>query len=158
MHEDTRNILVGAVTVIVLVWVGVLSFSGSKIEGGGSGITIHAIFNRIDGLQVGDDVRIAGIKIGQVTGMRLDADFAATVDMNIDTDAILSSDTSVAIHTEGLFGTKFIVLEAGAEEDEIKAGDTLDQTQDSVVVQDLLDLIIGEAKSNQVKAKAAARK
>jgi phospholipid/cholesterol/gamma-HCH transport system substrate-binding protein len=153
MQEDTRNILVGAVTVVVLVWAGILSFSGSKVEGGGSSITIHAIFNRIDGLQVGDEVRIAGIKIGQVAGMRLDADFAATVDLNIETDAILPTDTSAAIHTEGLFGSKFIVLEAGAKDDELKAGDTLDQTQDAVVVQDLLDLIIGEAK-----AKAAARK
>ncbi|MBT3553878.1 MAG: MCE family protein [Rhodospirillaceae bacterium] len=158
MHEDTRNILVGAVTVIALVWVGVLSFSSSKIEGGGSGTTIHAIFNRIDGLQVGDEVRIAGIKIGKVIGMRLDSDFAATVDMNIETDAKLPIDTSAAIHTEGLFGSKFIVLEAGAEDEEIKAGDTLDQTQDSVVVQDLLDLIIGEAKSKQAKSKAAAKK
>ena len=154
MHEDTRNILVGAVTVIALVWVGVLSFSSSKIEGGGSGTTIHAIFNRIDGLQVGDEVRIAGIKIGQVTGMRLDDQFAATVDMNIETDAVLPIDTSAAIHTEGLFGSKFIMLEAGAEDGLIKAGDTLDQTQDSVVVQDLLDLIIGEAKTNQAKAAA----
>ncbi len=158
MQEDTRNILVGAVTVIVLVWVGVLSFSSSKIKGGGSGTTIHAIFNRIDGLQVGDQVRIAGIKIGQVTGMRLDADFAATVDLNIKTDAKLPIDTSAAIHTEGLFGSKFIVLEAGAEDELIKKGGILDRTQDAVVVQDLLDLIIGEAKSNQAKAKAAAKK
>ncbi len=154
MHEDTRNILVGAVTVIALVWIGVLSFSSSKIEGGGSGTTIHAIFNRIDGLQVGDEVRIAGIKIGQVTGMRLDDQFAATVDMNIETDAELPIDTSAAIHTEGLLGAKFIMLETGAEDHLIKAGDTLDQTQDSVVVQDLLDLIIGEGKTNQAKAAA----
>ena len=40
----------------------------------------------------------------------------------------------------------------------VKAGDSLDLNQDSVVVQDLLDLIIGEAKANRAKAKAAKDK
>ena len=157
MREDTRNILVGAVTVVVLVLVAILSFSGSKVDRA-SGFTIHAIFNRIDGLQLGNEVRIAGIKIGQVTAMKLGKDFAATVDLSIDTDAKIPTDTSAAIHTEGLFGSKYIVLEPGAEDDMVKAGDSLDLNQDSVVVQDLLDLIIGEAKANRAKAKAAKDK
>ena len=154
MQEDSRNIMVGAITVVVLVLIGVQSFSSSKIEQAGSANTIHAVFNRIDGLQVGDEVRIAGIKIGEVTGMRLGSDFAATVDMELSSGVQIPSDTSAAIHTEGLFGSKFIVLEPGAEEELIKAGESLTLTQDAVVVQDLLDLIIGEAKANRAKMAA----
>ncbi|MEE2759817.1 MAG: MlaD family protein [Pseudomonadota bacterium] len=151
MQEDTRNIFVGAITIVVLVFIGVQSFSSSKFDQAGSANTIHAVFNRIDGLQVGDEVRIAGIKIGEVIGMRLGIDFSATVDMELNSAAQIPSDTSAAIHTEGLFGSKFIVLEPGAEEEMVKAGESLTLTQDAVVVQDLLDLIIGEAKANQAK-------
>ena len=103
---------------------------------------------------MGDEVRIAGIKIGEVTGMRLGNDFSATVDMELSSGVQIPSDTSAAIHTEGLFGSKFIVLEPGAEEELVKAGESLTLTQDAVVVQDLLDLIIGEAKANRAKAAA----
>ncbi|MAF47171.1 MAG: MlaD family protein [Rhodospirillales bacterium] len=157
MHEEVRNILVGAVTVIVLIVFGVMSFSSSKIEAA-TGFNINAVFNRIDGLQVGDEVRIAGIKIGEVSGMKLVEGFAAVVDLKIDVDIGIPSDSSAAIHTEGLFGSKFIVLEPGAEDDALKPGEGLDLTQDAVVVQDILDLIIGEAKANRAKSKAANKK
>ena len=44
-----------------------------------------------------------------------------------------------------------MTLEPGAEEDYMETGDAFEVTQGSVDVQDLLDLIIGQAKSNQSK-------
>ena len=44
----------------------------------------------------------------------------------------------------GLFGSKFVVLEPGAEEALLTSGGELNFTQDAVVVSDLLDLIISE--------------
>ncbi|NQV57838.1 MAG: MCE family protein [Rhodospirillales bacterium] len=156
MSEDVRNIIVGGITVFVLVVIGVASFSSSKIEAS-NGISINAVFNRIDGLQKRDEVRIAGIKIGEVTSLTLGKGFSATVGLNIETDAKIPTDSSAAIHTESLFGSKFIVIEPGAADGFVAAGDTIDLTQDSIVVQDLLELIIGEAKANQAKMKAAQK-
>jgi len=137
--------------------IGVMSFSSSRIEAS-TGMIIYAVFNRIDGLQVGDEVRIAGIKIGDVSSMKLGNGFSAIVGLNVETDAKFPSDSSAAIHTEGLFGSKFVVVEPGADEEYLKAGDTIDLTQGSIVVQDLLELIIGEAKANRAKMEAAAKK
>ncbi|MDG2032581.1 MAG: hypothetical protein P8J29_01465, partial [Rhodospirillales bacterium] len=47
----------------------------------------------------------------------------------------------------------YVTLEPGAEEEYMETGDSFEVTQDSVDVQDLLDLIIGQAKSNQAKIK-----
>jgi phospholipid/cholesterol/gamma-HCH transport system substrate-binding protein len=55
-------------------------------------------------------------------------------------------DTSAAIHTDGLFGGKFIVLEPGAEENILNNEDEISLTQDAIIVSDLLELIISEGK------------
>ena len=61
--------------------------------------------------------------------------------------------TSVAIHTGSIFGGKYVSLEPGAEDKYMESGDVFEVTQGSVDVQNLLDLIIGQAKSNQAEVK-----
>ncbi len=150
MKEEVRNILVGMVTLVVLVFAAGLSFSSSKIEAP-TGVTIIAEFSQIDGLTVGNEVRMSGIKIGEVTKLSLGGNFTAVVDLRIDAAIQIPEDTAAKILTDGLFGSKHVMLDPGGSEDYFKTGDKFEVTQDSVVVQDLLDQIIGEAKSNRAK-------
>ena len=69
----------------------------------------------------------------------------------IDGDVKIPKDSSAAIHTDGLFGSKFISLGPGAEEALLKDGDTITFTQDAVVVSELLDLIISEGKAKRAQ-------
>ena len=150
MKEEVRHITVGMITLIVLVLVGSISFSSSQIEAP-TGATIKAVFNQIDGLSKGDNVRMGGVIIGEVTELSLGDGYSAAVLLRIDHEIPLPNDTSAAIHTDGLFGRKYITLEPGGDEENLAAGDEITMTQDSVVVQDLLELIIGEAKSKRAK-------
>jgi len=59
----------------------------------------------------------------------------------------LPIDTAAAIHTDGLFGSKFVILDPGGDEKTLEDGSAIEFTQDSVVVSDLLDLIIREGKA-----------
>ena len=152
MAEDSRNILIGAVTLAVLLTGGVFSFSSSAVNTSG-GVFVTAQFNRIDGLDAGTEVRMGGIKIGEVTALDLKKDYSAEATLKIEANIPIPTDTSVAIHTGGIFGGKYVTLEPGAEEEYMETGDSFEVTQDSVDVQDLLDLIIGQAKSNQAKVK-----
>ena len=153
LNSEHKEIYIGAVTVALLVGVlGVMNQSqmlSSKVE------TTHkriiAKFNKVDGLSEGSDVRMGGIRVGRVTNMDLDSKFRAVVTMDVDSQFPYTLDTSAAIHTDGLFGVKFIVLEPGAEEAVLSSGDEISLTQDAVVVGDLLELIISEG--NVAKAK-----
>ena len=153
MNSEHKEVYIGAVTVALLVGVlGVMNQSqmlSSKVE------TTHkriiAKFNKVDGLSEGSDVRMGGIRVGRVTNMDLDSKFRAVVTMDVDSQFPYTLDTSAAIHTDGLFGVKFIVLEPGAEEAVLSSGDEISLTQDAVVVGDLLELIISEG--NVAKAK-----
>jgi phospholipid/cholesterol/gamma-HCH transport system substrate-binding protein len=150
MKEEIRHTFIGMATLVVVLLVAVISFSSSKIEAP-TGTAIKAVFNQIDGLSIGDDVRMGGVIIGEVIKMDLGEGYAAHVWLRINQPNKLPEDTSAAIHTDGLFGRKYITLEPGGDEAYLGNGDEISMTQDSVVVQDILELIIGEAKAKRAK-------
>ena len=130
MKEEVRNIVVGMVTLVVLVFAAGLSFSSSKLDTP-TGITIIAEFSQIDGLAVGNEVRMSGIKIGTVTGHRLDPEtFDAVVTMTIKPEVKLPNDTMASIASAGMIGGKYIRLRPGRSKDLLKAGGTIEKTED----------------------------
>lgn len=147
MIRETREILIGGVTVAVLGAVLLFMQARHEIAGAASGdMLVTAKFNKVDGLAIDSEVRLGGIRLGRVAAMDLDERFRAVVTFEIDGGVPLPTDTSASIHTDGLFGTKFVVLEPGAEEAALKSGGEITYTQDAVVVSDLLDLIISEGR------------
>ena len=148
MGADNREIWIGFFVVMILA--ALLSFMNARhaiVSDTVSGaMVVTAKFNKVDGLSEGSEVRMGGIRIGAVSSMALDDRFRAVVQLRIDYDIGLPKDTSAAIHTDGLFGSKFVVLEPGAEEGIMRSRDEIEFTQDALVVSDLLDLIISEGR------------
>ncbi len=152
MTTEMREVTVGAVVFSIFVGVLVALYGGEETASGvGEGVRVTASFNRVDGLVEGDPVFLSGVRIGTVEKMYLDENFRARVTFWVDDSIMIPNDSSAAIHTDGLFGSKFIVLEPGAEEVALKSGDIITFTQDAVIVSDLLDLIIAEGKANQAR-------
>lgn len=160
MNSEHKEIYIGALSVALFVGaLGIMSLGlGSDDEPNKTHNRVIAKFNKVDGLSEGSDVRMGGVKIGTVSDLVLDDQFRAVVTLDIDNKISYPTDTSAAIHTDGLFGGKFIVLEPGAEEENLTTGDEISLTQDSVIVSDLLDLIIGEGKAKMAKRAASASK
>ncbi len=153
MTRDTREITIGAVSLSVFAIIFLL-VSGRDDQAGAARddyYRISALFNRVDGLLPGDEVQLGGIQIGFVESQAIDAAYHAVLTFAVRKDIPLPLDTSAAIHTNGLFGSKFVVLEPGGEIDYLGEGDEISYTQDSVVVEDLLELIISEGKSKRAK-------
>ncbi|HEY9163355.1 MAG TPA: MlaD family protein [Magnetovibrio sp.] len=150
-HNPTRDIIVGAATVLALTGLFAFSYAGKKVSAAASvgSYPVVATFNRVDGLFEGDAVRLGGIRVGTVGTQVLDQNFRAVVTLNIDNTMKIPTDSAVAIHTDGLFGSKFVVLEPGVEEDTMKPGDHVQYTQGAVVVGELLDLIIAEGRARK---------
>ena len=146
MSEEARHSIVGFVALLTLLVLGVLSFATTTTEKT-AGFDITADFDRVDGLTVGDEVLMSGIKIGEVTRMILTESFRARLTLNIDDGVELPSDSDARILTDGLFGSKFIEVNPGAEEEILEAGDEIEFTQESLVLQDLLDQVIGQGRS-----------
>ena len=160
MNSEHKEIWIGAITLALFLGIlGIMNQSQSiRSEVASSQKRVIAKFNKVDGLTKGSSVRMGGVRIGTVTKMELDQKFRAVITMDIDELYPYPKDTSAAIHTDGLFGGKFIVLEPGAEEDQLNNGDEIILTQDAVVVSDLLELIISEGNAAKAKRNAEAAK
>lgn len=152
-NNETRDTIIGGLAVLVLAGAFAFSYGGKQLSTQASVGTypVTAVFNRVDGLLQGDEVRLGGIRVGTVGAQRLDQHYRAVVTLNIQNGVEVPVDSAAAIHTDGLFGSKFVVLEPGVEEQIMRAGDGIDYTQGSVIVGELLGLIIDEGKARQAE-------
>lgn len=149
MNREYKEIFTGIATIIVFaVMVSFVTARDDQLVQVDDGYyRISAIFNMVDGLYPGDDVRLGGIKIGTVENLALDDSYRARLTFAVRNDVPLPMDTSVAIHTSGLFGSKFVELEPGGDYEYLTDGGEIMFAQGSVVISDLLDLIIAEGAS-----------
>ena len=148
-RDEIRQILAGTAAVIAVLALFFFSYratrESARIPAGG--YRIDALFNRVGGIGSGTPVEVAGIPVGAVETMSLLPDYRARVTMRINSGIVLPRDTSAAIHTDGLFGGKFLVLDPGGEDAVLGDGATIAYTQDAVVISELLDLIIAEGRA-----------
>jgi phospholipid/cholesterol/gamma-HCH transport system substrate-binding protein len=108
-----------------------------------TGYTLQARFDRIDGLTVGSDVRIAGVKVGTVTDTRIDPkDFTAVVAMTVRPDIQLPKDSSAEVTSESLLGGKYLSLTPGGDDVLLRPGQTITITQSSISLEQLLGKFI----------------
>jgi phospholipid/cholesterol/gamma-HCH transport system substrate-binding protein len=109
----------------------------------GSGYTLTARFDHIDGLAVGGDVRLAGVKVGTVTDEQLDPKtFSAIVSMTVRDGIELPKDSAASITSESLLGGKYISLSPGGDDTILKPGQSITITQSSVSLEELLGKFI----------------
>jgi phospholipid/cholesterol/gamma-HCH transport system substrate-binding protein len=160
-HRSLTETLAGAVVLAVA-----LGFLGYAVANTGrstvSGYPLHARFDRIDGMGVGSDVRLAGVKVGSVTNARVDQQsYQADVTFNVTGAVKLPRDSSAEITSDGLLGGKYLALVPGGDERMLAPGDTVTITQSAVSLEQLLGKFIfsvTDLASNLQKGQEAPKK
>ncbi len=142
MGKNLIETLMGSVVIAVAVIF--MAFAYSKADVGAvSGYTVKAKFDRIDGIKVGGDVRLSGIKIGTVVEEILDPNtYFAVVTLSIDNSIKLPTDTSAACTSSGLLGNKYLNLSPGADDTMIPEGGEIESTQGCIDLFALLGQMI----------------
>ena len=142
MGKNLIETLMG--TVVIAVAAIFMLFAYSKADVGAvSGYTVKAKFDRIDGINVGGDVRLSGIKVGTVVEEILDPNtYFAVVTLSIDNSIKLPTDTSAACTSSGLLGDKYLNLSPGADDQMITEGGEIESTQGCIDLFALLGQMI----------------
>lgn len=99
--------------------------------------TLHARFSSIGDLRTAAPVRIAGVNVGQVGEIEL-VDYTARIELLIEADTKIPSDTIASIRTSGLLGESFVSLSPGASDRMLRDGETIAQTEPAIDVIQLL--------------------
>jgi len=107
---------IGAFTFVgLLVLVLAIFFIGNRKNLFSSTFTIYGTFKNVNGLQVGNNVRFAGINVGVVQAINIVTDSSARVDLTLNSDVrkFIEKDSKLSIGSDGLMGDKLVVIAPG---------------------------------------------
>ena len=151
LRENIGEALVGLLVILFGIWF--ISFAWDKTGGGARADAIHvtALFPNSTGINVGSEVRVAGIKVGTVSDQALDPQsFQVKATLALDPTVKLPADSSAAITSEGILGATFISLIPGGDPAPLKDGDTIADTQGAMDLMSMVGQFIN--KSGDSKA------
>ncbi|WP_347058036.1 MCE family protein [Blastococcus sp. HT6-30] len=106
--RDRNPVTVGAVSLAVITALVLLAFNAQSLPLIGGGTVHRAQFSEAAGLQPGDPVRVAGVKVGSVEELSLE-DGAVTVEFRVE-DAFVGDRSEAAIKIETVLGAKYLAL------------------------------------------------
>ena len=139
MASSAAEALIGAVVLAVAGGFLVYAANTADVSLGGEGYELTADFRAAEGLNVGSDVRISGVKVGSITSVGLnEKNYFASVSMAMRDEVKVPEDSIAKIASEGLLGGAFIAIDPGASDFMLEPGAEFDHTQGSV---NLIDLV-----------------
>ena len=118
-----------------------LPSSGLRLSQTKAGYHVTAAFDNVGDLKTGSPVTMAGVRIGEVDGIRIDQrQFKAVVSLRIDQlYSQIPDDSDASIQTQGLLGGKYIGIGPGGSETYLKNGSTIEFTQSALVLESLIN-------------------
>ncbi|HUF45330.1 MAG TPA: outer membrane lipid asymmetry maintenance protein MlaD [Aestuariivirgaceae bacterium] len=147
MKTNWVETAVGAVVILIAAVFLSFAYTTSGIGKGSGGYQLVAEFDNADGIGIGSDVRMSGIKIGTVTSQTLDpTTYQAVLNLSIDRTVTFPDDTSAKVTSEGLLGSKFIALEPGGSEAKLNDGDRIAYTQGAIDIWSLVSQFMFDSK------------
>ena len=148
MKKTNLELIVG-----IFLLAGFISFSWLAVKMGdidpfaNETYPVTARFTSISGLKEGTTIELAGVVVGKVSKIELDAgEYEAVVHLDIDKTVELTDDSIASIRTSGIIGDKFIKLTPGGSDIFLEAGDEIDETESSISLEELVSKYIFESE------------
>jgi phospholipid/cholesterol/gamma-HCH transport system substrate-binding protein len=154
MHNETVETLIGAAVVAVAVLFVIFAYR-SVGETGLAGYELTAKMNRVDGIAVGTDVKLAGIKVGTVTGMVLDPNYLVQVRMNVRKDVQVPDDSSLVVTSSGLLNSSYLSISPGGSDKMLTPGEQIRNTQGAIDMMGLISRFAGGISGGKNGASAS---
>ncbi|WP_330280737.1 MCE family protein [Streptomyces sp. NBC_00569] len=107
--RERNPVVIGAVGLSFLALLAVAAFNADSLPLIGDGKTYNAAFSEAGGLKPGDEVRIAGVKVGKVEDVDLDGGHVK-VTFKIKGDPEFGTGTGASIRVKTILGAKYLAL------------------------------------------------
>jgi phospholipid/cholesterol/gamma-HCH transport system substrate-binding protein len=149
MKQNILETIVGFFIIIITICFFIFTYNSSNI-GTNNGYNVTANFQNIDGINVGSNVVISGIKIGSVEKIILDPqNFFAVLTLKLNDDIKIPNDSQANIVTSGLLGNRVIAIVPGMEEEHLRKNEHIKYTQSAVNIETLVGKFMYSLGSKQ---------
>lgn len=157
MGKNIFETLMGAIVLVVAAGFVSIAYKSGNVSST-DGYFLSAKFDRVDGLNIGSDVRISGIKVGSVVEQIVDPEtYSAIIKVAIEDKYKLPKDSSAEISSESLLGGKYLSIVPGGDDKMLENGGEIQFTQSSVNLEQLLGkFVFGSADEKQKNEGEAA--
>ncbi|SMX47714.1 outer membrane lipid asymmetry maintenance protein MlaD [Maliponia aquimaris] len=144
MTHSMAEVAVGGAVLAAAIAFGAYTVQSTGFALGATGYELRASFRSIEGVSVGTDVRLAGVKVGTVTGVTLNTEtYRADTVVVVDDGVLVPDDSVIAIASEGLLGGNFVEISPGGSLFYYEAGEEILDTQGAVSLLNLLLKYVG---------------
>lgn len=149
MSQNKTEILVGGAVLAAAIAFAVYAGQATGLSGGPQGYALTASFRSLEGVGVGTDVRLAGVKIGSVTEVVLNpVTFRADTEFSVIKGLEIPDDSAAVISSEGLLGGNFLEIMPGGSPFNFAPGDDIEDTQGAVsLISLMLKFVSGSGSS-----------
>jgi phospholipid/cholesterol/gamma-HCH transport system substrate-binding protein len=139
MAYERAEVLAGAAVLAVAAGFALYAAQGTSYVDTSASYPLTASFRSVEGVGVGTDVRLAGVKVGTVTDLKLNPEtFFADATITMRQDVTLPVDSTILISSEGLLGGSFVEVQPGGALETLEPGSEIEDTQGAVSLITLL--------------------
>lgn len=138
MKKNTVEIVVGVLVIIfsILFVLFTMKITNKKLNE--EFYRLYAVFDNIEGVNIGTKVKIGGIEIGEVEKLNIDTDYRVKLVLKIKKDMLLPVDSNIKIATSGLIGGKYLRVDVGGDEEYFKNNDHFEYTESTMDLEDMI--------------------
>ena len=156
--HNTTEVLVGGAVLAAALAFGFYTVQTTGLSKSSSGYELAASFRSLEGVTVGTDVRLAGVKIGTVTDVALTpTTYRADTRFSVSNGIEIPDDSAAVISSEGLLGGNFLEIMPGGSLDYLEAGGIIEDTQGAVSLIQLLVKFVGGGGDSAASDDAASQ-
>jgi len=134
-------LMIIAAFILMSIRIGEFSFSPQR------SYSLSMSFTSVEGLKEGSPLEVAGVGVGEVTGIALKSNNQVEVKAKVNAEVKLPVDTSAAIVTKGVLGDKRIILYPGRAATLIKPGGQLKNTSSPASIDEIVGQLAGVAQN-----------
>jgi phospholipid/cholesterol/gamma-HCH transport system substrate-binding protein len=139
MSTNPTEVAVGA--IVLAAAIGFVAYAGqiTGFSASTAGYPLTASFRSLEGVSVGTDVRLAGVKVGSVTDVSLNPQtFRADTEILVQDGIDVPDDSAIVISSEGLLGGNYVEIVPGGSPVNFEAGAEMEEPQGAVSLVSLL--------------------
>ena len=138
MKKNTVEIVVGVLVIIFSIVFVMFTMKITNKKLNEEFYRLYAVFDNIEGVNIGTKVKIGGIEIGEVEKLNIDTDYRVKLVLKIKKDMLLPVDSNIKIATSGLIGGKYLRVDVGGDEEYFKNNDHFEYTESTMDLEDMI--------------------